>query len=491
MPTGREDLLEHADADHGMNSMEVESAVSVDSSKHGSVDDASRVAAMGGLASYLPLRLEDPDIPVTLSEFYGSVMVPAPGLPWYKVFLSFVGPGALVAVGYMDPGNWSTDIAGGSGFGYHLLCVVLLSSIMAMFLQALSLKLGLATGKDLAQLCRDSYRKEVNWMLWVIMELAICATDVAEVLGSAIAFKLLFNLPLIAGVCITACDVLLVLFLNGKRFRLIESFVALLVLVIAVSFLAQLILSRPNALELFSGFVPTAELFSNKKMLLVGIGIIGATVMPHNLFLHSSIVLTRQIDRNNEEAVKEAVKYNTIDSNISLTCAFFVNASILIVSAATFHKQGYTDIATLEDAHSLLDPLLHSKAASILFGVALLASGQNSTLTGTLTGQIVMEGFMTWKMSPTLRRMATRLLAIVPAVLAVAIGGDKSANELLILSQVLLSFALPFAVVPLVHLTSCSSVMGVYANSLWLKVIVCIIAAIIIVLNVILLVLQS
>lgn len=386
----------------------------------------------------------------------------------------------------MDPGNWSTAIAGGSAFGYTLLFVVLLSSLMAMFLQVLSLKVGLATNRDLAQACRDSYPKRVVHVLWVVMEIAICATDIAEVIGSAVALKLLFGLPLIAGVCITAADVLILLFMNGRSFRYLEILVGFLILIITVSFTTQLALSHPSAVPLLTGFLPSTELITNKKMLFIGVGIIGATVMPHNLFLHSSIVLTRNVGRD-EASIKEAIHFGTIDSTFSLTLALFVNASILMVAAATFHKNGYNDVTTLENAYQLLDPILNSGCASVLFAVALLASGQNSTLTGTLTGQIVMEGFMTWKLSPTLRRVVTRLLAIVPSVICVAIGGDSSANYLLILSQVVLSFALPFAVIPLVHISSSKPHMGAFVNSPATIAMAVLLAVIILVLNFVLL----
>jgi len=448
-------------------------------------------------AQYAPVSLAEPeggpwrrDIEdFSLPEYHGVIEVPrGENKSWWATMRTYIGPGALVAVGYMDPGNWSTAIAGGSAYGYTLLFVVLLSSLMAMFLQVLALKVGLAMNRDLAQACRDAYPKEVVAVLWVIMEVAICATDIAEVIGSAVALKLLFGLPLIAGVCITAADVLLLLFMNGRSFRYLEILVAVLILVITVSFTTQLALSNPHAGPLLMGFLPSAELVTNKQMLFIGVGIIGATVMPHNLFLHSSIVLTRNVARD-EPSIKEAIHFGTIDSTFSLTLALFVNASILMVSAATFHKHGYNDVTTLEDAYKLLDPILKSGVASVLFAVALLASGQNSTLTGTLTGQIVMEGFMTWKLSPTLRRVVTRLLAIVPSVICVAIGGDNSANYLLILSQVVLSFALPFAIIPLVHISSSSKYMGPFVNSMMTFALAVVVSAIILVLNFVLLML--
>jgi manganese transport protein len=422
----------------------------------------------------------------SLPEFHGTVDVSS-GTTWWGTMKAYIGPGALVAVGYMDPGNWSTSIAGGSAFGYALLFVVLLSSLMAMFLQVLALRVGLATQKDLAQACRDAYPKRVVAVLWIAMEVAICATDIAEVIGSAVALKLLFGLPLVGGVCITAVDVLLILFMNGRNFRWLEALVGLLILVITVSFIVQLCMSRPEPGPLLVGFLPSTQLLTDKKMLFIAVGIIGATVMPHNLFLHSSIILTRNVARD-EASVQKAMEFGTIDSTVSLCLALFVNAAILTVSAATFHRNGYTDVATLQDAYELLSPILNSKAAPILFALALLASGQNSTLTGTLSGQIVMEGFMTWKLTPVMRRVVTRLLAILPAVICVAIGGDSSANFLLILSQVILSFALPFAMIPLVHISSSPAKMGVFANSLPTKILAVIITAVILSLNVVLLV---
>ena len=369
----------------------------------------------------------------------------------------------------MDPGNWSTDIAGGSAYGYDLLFIILMASLIAIFLQALAVRQGLATERDLAQACRDSYPRYVVLGLWLITEAAIIATDLAEVIGSAIALKLLFGLPLIAGVCITALDVLILLFTQGRNFRILEGIVAALVILIAVAFGVQIGLSKPETRALFAGFLPSGGIFTNRDELLIAIGIIGATVMPHNLFLHSSLVLTRKINRDSVESVKEAITYFTLDSSLCLICALFVNAAILIVAAATFHVNGYSNVATLEEAYTLLVPLLGS-GASILFAVALLAAGQNSTLTGTLAGQIVMEGFMKFKIRPVFRRIITRLLAILPAVIVIAIGGDSSANDLLIISQVVLSVALPFAIFPLVHITSDKNKMGVHANSTYMTI---------------------
>jgi len=425
---------------------------------------------------------------VSLPEFHGGIVVPPDESQWslFQILKSYLGPGVLVAVGYMDPGNWSTDIAGGSQFGYQLLFVILLSSLMAMFLQHLSLKAGLATGRDLAQIIRDSYPKPVVYILWIIIEIAICATDIAEVLGSAIALNLLFNCPLIAGCCVTAVDVLILLMINGNKFRLLEGIVACLILIITLSFAIQLGLSKPIAGPLFRGFLPNANLINDKEMLYNAIGILGATVMPHNLFLHSSIVLTRKIERT-EVNVRRAILFSTIDSNISLSFALFVNAAILMVAAAAFNTAGYDSVADLSNAYELLTPLLHSTAAPILFGIALLAAGQNATLTGTLTGQIVMEGFTKWTVSPFVRRFITRCLAIIPAVCAVAIGGERSANDLLILSQVILGYALPFAVVPLIHVTYSKARMGSFVNSLPSQVLAILIALLIISMNIILL----
>ena len=375
----------------------------------------------------------------------------------------------------MDPGNWSTDIAGGSAYGYSLLFIILMASLIAIFLQALAVKQGLATERDLAQACRDSYPKWVVAPLWVIMEAAIAATDLAEVLGSAVALKLLFGIPLIAGVCVTAFDVLVVLFAYGRNFRILEVIVTTLVILITVCLAVQIGLSKPESLEVMKGFLPSAPIFTDNNQLLIAIGIIGATVMPHNLFLHSSLVLTRDVDRGDVARVKEAINYFTFDSTMCLICALFVNAAILVVAAAVFHVRGMNDVATLEEAHKLLAPILGS-GASVVFAVALLASGQSSTLTGTLAGQVVMEGFLKWKIRPVYRRLATRGLAVIPAVIVISIGGDKSANDLLIISQVILSVALPFAIFPLVHITSSSLKMGVHVNSRFVMIIAVLIA---------------
>lgn len=417
----------------------------------------------------------------TLPEVYRSLRIPKTG-SWIKKFLAFAGPGYLVAVGYMDPGNWATDIAGGSQFGYTLLSVILLSNLMAILLQALAGKLGIVTGRDLAQACRDHYSKPVAMVLWILCELAIAACDLAEVIGSAIALNLLFGIPLIYGVIITALDVLVVLLLQNKGFRYIETLVIILILTIGACFATEIFLSKPDVGGILKGFVPSTEIINNPSMLYIAIGILGATVMPHNLYLHSSIVQTRQYDRTTL-GKRQAIKYATWDSTIALFFALFINASILIVSSATFHKAGMKDVAEIGDAYHLLAPLLGTTLGSILFGVALLASGQNSTLTGTLAGQIVMEGFLNIRLPGWLRRLITRLIAIVPAVVVTALYGESGTAQLLILSQVILSLQLSFAVVPLIQFTSDKKKMGEFANPLWLKVIAWIVAIVIISLN--------
>ena len=417
----------------------------------------------------------------SLPEVHRSIAVPKNG-SWLRKFLAFVGPGYLVAVGYMDPGNWATDIAGGSLFGYKLLSIVLLSNLMAMLLQALAGKLGIVTGRDLAQACRDHYSKPVAIGLWVLCELAIAACDLAEVIGAAIALNLLFGIPLLYGVLLTAFDVLVILLLQNKGFRYMEAFVIGLIATIGVCFGVELFLSKPEFSAVLAGFIPSTELATNPQMLYIAIGILGATVMPHNLYLHSSIVQTRQFDET-PLGKREAIRYATMDSTIALFIALFINAAILILSAAAFHSAGMHDVAEIGDAYHLLAPLLGTTAASILFGVALLASGQNSTLTGTLAGQIVMEGFLNFRMKPWLRRLITRLIAIIPAVIVTALYGEKGTADLLILSQVILSLQLSFAVVPLVQFTSDKRKMGEFANPLWLKILAWTVAVLIMGLN--------
>ncbi|MBC7894145.1 MAG: Nramp family divalent metal transporter [Cytophagaceae bacterium] len=402
----------------------------------------------------------------SLAEVHRSVTVH--GLSKWRKILAFAGPGYLVAVGYMDPGNWATDLAGGSRFGYTLLSVILISNLMAVLLQGLALKLGIVTGRDLAQACRDHYSRPVNFALWVLCEIAIAACDLAEVIGTAIALNLLFNIPIAWGVAITAFDVMIVLYLQNKGFRLLEALVITLVAVVGACFLFELFVSRPDMGDVAKGFIPSAEILRNPEMLYIAIGILGATVMPHNLYLHSSIVQTRKYEET-PEGKKEAVKYAFFDSTIALSFALFINAAILIVAGATFFTTGNTGVAEIQDAYKLLTPLLGVGAASTVFALALLASGQNSTLTGTLAGQIVMEGFLNIRLRPWLRRLITRAIAIVPAAITAIVYGEQGTAKLLILSQVILSLQLSFAVFPLVMFTSDKLKMGQFVNPTWLK----------------------
>lgn len=397
-----------------------------------------------------------------------------------------MGPGLLVAVGYMDPGNWATDIAGGAQFGYTLLSVILISNLFAIVLQYLSVKLGVVAERDLAQACKDHFHPVVNFILWIFCEIAIAACDLAEVIGSAIALNLLFGIPLSVGVVITVIDVFLILFLQSRGFRYIESIVGGLIFIIFASFLYEIVLSKPEILPMLEGLIPKKEVVTNPSMLYIAIGILGATVMPHNLYLHSSIVQTRNYPRTTE-GKKEALKFAGLDSSFSLMLAFFINAAILIISAATFHTTGNKDVADINDAYMLLTPLLGTTLASIFFGIALLASGQNSTLTGTLAGQIVMEGFLNIRLKPWVRRLITRLIAIVPALIISIKYGERGTADLLVFSQVILSMQLSFAVVPLVMFTGSKAKMGEFVNKPWLKIVAYIISAIIIVLNLFLL----
>ena len=415
----------------------------------------------------------------SLAEVYRSVPVEGKGT-WRKI-LAFAGPGYLVAVGYMDPGNWATDLAGGSQFGYTLLSVILLSNLMAVLLQGLASKLGIVTGRDLAQACRDHYSKPVGIALWFLCEIAIAACDLAEVIGSAIALNLLFHIPLAVGVIITALDVLVLLFLQNKGFRMLEALVITLIATVGVCFIFELLLSRPPIAEVMRGFIPTAQVVSNPSMLYIAIGILGATVMPHNLYLHSSIVQTRKYEETSA-GKREAVRFAFIDSTIALSMALFINAAILIIAAATFHTSGHTAVAEIQDAFHLLTPLLGA-GASAVFALALLASGQNSTITGTLAGQIVMEGFLNIRLRPWLRRLITRLIAIVPAVITAILYGASGTARLLVFSQVILSLQLSFAVFPLVHFTSERAKMGEFANPFWLKMLAWTVAIVIAVLN--------
>jgi manganese transport protein len=404
----------------------------------------------------------------SLPEVHRSVLVPA-GAGFWRKLLAFSGPGFLVAVGYMDPGNWATDIAGGSRFAYQLISVLMISNLIAILVQALASRLGIAAQMDLAQVCKAQYSRRTTLVLWVLCEIAIAACDLAEVIGSAIALNLLFHIPLLIGVCLTALDVLAILYLQHKGFRYLEAVVVSLIAVIGGCYMIELLLVRPNVLEIAKGFIPTPQILTNPDMLYIAIGILGATVMPHNLYLHSSLVQTRAIDRE-PSGLRTAMRYNFVDSFLALNFAFLINAAILIMAAGTFFRAGYTHVAEIQDAYHTLSPLLGTRMASVLFAVALLCSGQNSTLTGTLAGQIVMEGFLDLRLAPWLRRLVTRLLAIIPAIIAVIFFGQEGTAKLLILSQVILSLQLSFAVVPLVQFTGSKRIMGEFVNPRWLKI---------------------
>jgi manganese transport protein len=407
-------------------------------------------------------------VEVSLPEVNASVRISASAIGWRRL-LGFLGPGFLISVGYMDPGNWATDIAGGSRFGYRLLFVIMLSNLMAILLQSMSLKLGVATERDLAQMCHEAYGRKVSFALWVAAEIAIAACDLAEVIGSAIALNLLFHIPLFYGVLITGVDVLLILLLQRWGFRYVEALVIALIGTIIAMFGIQMFLSRPEYAAAFQGLlIPTPEIVTNPRMLYIAIGILGATVMPHNLYLHSSIVQSRRYHRT-PEGKREAIFMANVDSGIALTVALFVNAAILIVAAAVFHTRGLFEIAAIEDAYKMLSPLVGAGFASTLFAVALLASGQNSSITGTLAGQVVMEGFVHIKLAPWKRRLITRTLAIVPTIVVVAAMGSRGTEKLLILSQVILSLQLSFAVVPLVMFTGNRKYMGEFVNGPWLQ----------------------
>ncbi|MGJ5012252.1 Nramp family divalent metal transporter [Bradyrhizobium oligotrophicum] len=417
----------------------------------------------------------------SLGDMFATVRTAAKGSLWRKL-LAFLGPGYLVAVGYMDPGNWATSLAGGSKFGYVLLSVALLSNLMAIVLQSLCTRLGVATGRDLAQACRDSTPRWVSVPLWLSAEIAITATDLAEVIGTAIGLSLLFGLPLSIGVCVTALDVFLILALQAFGFRWIEAFVVALLGIIALCFAIQIAMAEPDWAEVVKGFVPSGQLIANPEMLYLALGILGATVMPHNLYLHSGLVQTRGYGDSPEDK-REAITLSTIDSTIALCLALTINASILILAAATFHRTGQRDVAELDQAHSFLAPLLGSTLAPTLFAIALLCCGLNSTITATLSGQIVMEGFLHWRIAPWLRRLITRMIAIVPAVVVTIWAGEKATGQLLILSQVVLSLQLPFAIVPLVLLTASRAKMGQFVAPRWLTAIASLIAVVIIALN--------
>ena len=419
---------------------------------------------------------------VSLPEVHGSIAVPTTAGFWRKLF-AFAGPGFLVAVGYMDPGNWATDLAGGARFGYTLLSVIMISNFMAILLQALAARLGIASGRDLAQACRDSYSRPTVIALWIVCEIAIAACDLAEVLGAAIALNLLFGIPLIWGVSLTAFDVLVVLYLQHHGFRYVEALVVGLILVIAGSFAIELWLARPGLTAVAAGFIPRTSVVRNPDMLYIAVGILGATVMPHNLYLHSSIVQTRKYT-DSVESKREAIRFASIDSTVALMSALFINAAILIMAAATFHGTGHESVADISDAYTLLAPLLGTTFASVLFAVALLCSGQNATLTGTLAGQIVMEGFVNIRLRPWLRRLITRLLAIIPAIIVVGMYGERGTGALIVLSQVVLSLQLPFAVFPLILFTGDRGKMGDFVTPPWIRALAWTTGLVIAVLNV-------
>jgi manganese transport protein len=414
----------------------------------------------------------------SLEEVHGSVSVSQNASVWKKI-AAFFGPAYLISVGYMDPGNWATDLAGGSQFGYKLLWVLLMSNIMALLLQSLSARLGIVQGRDLAQASRETYSRPVNFMLYIFAEIAIAACDLAEVLGMAIGLQLLFDIPLLWGVCITVLDTFLLLFLINKGIRKMEAFIIALIAIIGISFLVEMVLARPDIVDVASGLVPSLP---NSAALYIAIGIIGATVMPHNLYLHSSLVQTRKFDKN-PEGIKQAIKYNLIDSAIALNLAFFVNAAILILAAAVFYKHGMFEVAEIQDAHKLLEPLLGSKWAAILFALALIAAGQSSTITGTLAGQIVMEGYLNLRIQPWVRRIITRIIAIIPALITVIYFGERATGDLLVLSQVVLSLQLGFAIIPLIHFVSDKKKMGSFAIGVWTKLASWTVALVIVALN--------
>lgn len=416
----------------------------------------------------------------SLPEVHRSVPIPAG--KWWRKLLAYAGPGYLVSVGYMDPGNWATDIAGGAQFGYRLLSVIFLSNLMAIVLQSLCVRLGVATDMDLAQMCRKHFGKKVNFALWALCEIAIVACDLAELLGSAIALQLLFHIPLMWGICLTALDVLLLMSLMGKGFRKMEALMITLISTIGICFIAQLCFARPSFTAVVQGYVPSLEILAKPEMLYVAVGILGATVMPHNLYLHSSIVQTRAWAKNTAQRA-EAIKYGIIDTVIALFFALGINSAILIVAAAAFHANGHQDVGSIETAYQLLSPVLGVSMASTLFALALLAAGQSSTLTATLAGQIVMEGFLQIKLKPWVRRLITRMLAVIPALLVIGYCGEQQVSSLIIFSQVVLSLQLPFAVIPLVMFTSDRKIMGEFVSPSWLKTAAWSIAAVIVGVN--------
>ena len=414
----------------------------------------------------------------SLSEVHSTIDIAEKSGFWKKLF-AFAGPAYLVSVGYMDPGNWATDIAGGSQFGYKLLWVLVMSNFMALLLQSLAARLGLVTGLDLAQASRTTYPRIVNFFNWLLAEIAIASCDLAEVIGMAIGLQLLFHLPILTGVSITAFDTIIILLLQKHGIRKMEALILVLIATIGLAFIAELMFAKPNGAELIKGFLPSIP---NNDALYIAIGIIGATVMPHNLYLHSSLVQTRKIDRT-PKGIKEAIKFNLIDTNIALNIALFVNAAILILAAAAFFSSGHNEVSDIQDAHKLLNDILGSRVAPVLFAIALIAAGQSSTLTGTLSGQIVMEGYLNLRIQPWLRRLITRLIAIVPALIVIYVFGEGATTQLLILSQVILSLQLGFAVIPLIHLTSDKEKMGQFANKIWLQIVAWVVALLIVLLN--------
>ncbi|WP_370636213.1 Nramp family divalent metal transporter [Komagataeibacter sp. FNDCR2] len=418
----------------------------------------------------------------SLPEVFASVHVPDAGAPWLRRFLAFVGPGYMVSVGYMDPGNWATDLQGGAQFGYTLLVVIMLSNFMAIVLQSLSARLGIATGHDLAQACRDHFPPALNIVLWLACELAIIACDLAEVIGTAIALQLLFGIPLLAGALISVMDAFIVLFLMNRGFRYLEAFVIGLLSIIAICFMVQVAVASPPLASVLKGFLPSSAIVTDSRMLYIAIGIIGATVMPHNLYLHSSIVQTRAFART-PSGRREAIRWATWDSCLALMLALFINAAILIVAAAAFHTTGHQDLAEIEDAYRLLSPVLGLGIASTLFAVALLAAGTNSTVTGTLAGQIIMEGFLQLHIPSWARRLLTRGLAIAPVVIVTALYGNRGVGRLLMFSQVILSMQLPFAVIPLVMFVSDRRKMGEFVISTPMAVLAWLVSAVILLLN--------
>lgn len=413
----------------------------------------------------------------SLPEVHRSISVPR-GAGFWRKALAFSGPGFLVAVGYMDPGNWATDIGAGSEFAYRLLFVILISNVIAILLQTLAARLGIVAQQDLAQVCRDRYSRRTGVALWIGAEIAIAACDLAEVIGSAIALNLLFHVPLLAGVCLTSFDVLAILYLQHRGFRYLEAVVLMLIGTIGVCYLIEIVIVRPDVAGIAHGLLPETAVFTNRDMLYISIGILGATVMPHNLYLHSSLVQTRAIQRT-PEGIKTAIHYNFLDYFVALNFAFLINAAILIMAAGAFYRNGLVHLAEIQDAYHTLSPLLGAPAASLLFALALLCSGQNSTLTGTLAGQVVMEGFLSIRLAPWLRRLLTRLLAIIPAVIVVALYGRHGTAQLLILSQVILSLQLPFAVFPLLFVTNDRKVMGSFVNTSLLKILAWVVAVLI------------